>query len=248
MMKRLGIQSYTFRKFDTIDKLANALLAIGVNNLEVWPGHICHDHPKKEVADKVRKLADKGIKLTGYGGVVLYNSEPDMREMFEFARDYGISALTLVNMKEDSLDLIERLAEEYDIRLAAHNHGLDHWIGTRERLDAFFRNKSSRFGLCLDTAWLIHAGEDPISTAEYYKERLLGVHLKDFKVDSVGEYKDVIIGTGGLDLPMFMKKLQEINFSGYLSLEYEGNAEAPLPDAKLCVEELKKALTKIEKD
>jgi sugar phosphate isomerase/epimerase len=243
MLERLGIQSYTFRTFDTIEKLADALQAAGISRLEAWPGHICHDHPAAETAQKVAYLAKRGISLSGYGGVALYNNEEEMREMFAFARDYGIGAMTLVDMKDDCLELVERLAEDYDVYLAAHNHGKNHWIGTRERLDAFFSKTSSRFGVCLDTAWAIHAGEDPIEMALYYKDRLLGVHLKDFVYDEASaKHKDVIIGSGGLDLPRFMKTLKDIDFKGYISLEYEGNAENPLPETQRCVQALKAAL------
>jgi len=107
------------------------------------------------------------------------------------------------------------------------------------QIEAFFAKTSKAFGLCLDTAWFLDAKEDPVAAVDKFADRLYGVHLKDFTFNVEGKHKDVIIGHGGLDLPLFMKKLQDIEFDGYLSLEYEGNPEAPLPDVIKCLDEIR---------
>ena len=79
------------------------------------------------------------------------------------------------------------------------------------------------------------AGCDPVEAIDVFQDRLYGVHLKDFVFDDQGGHQDVIIGTGGLDLPTFMRRLEDIGFDGYLSIEYEGDPDHPLPQVKECV-------------
>jgi sugar phosphate isomerase/epimerase len=68
------------------------------------------------------------------------------------------------------------------------------------------------------------------------------VHLKDFVFDGQGGHQDVIIGRGGLDLPQFMKRLQDVRYHGHLSIEYEGDPDDPLPQVIECVRVVRDAI------
>jgi sugar phosphate isomerase/epimerase len=111
-----------------------------------------------------------------------------------------------------------------------------------EQIGAMLEQTSERIGLCLDTAWLLDAGGDPLEALAKFGPRVYGVHLKDFTFDADGNHEDVIIGTGELDLPRFLEELQKMGFDGYMSLEYEGDADAPIPSVKECVQALSNAL------
>ena len=137
---------------------------------------------------------------------------------------------------------LQALCEEYDVNLAVHNHGKKHRLGSIASLEDLFGRTSRRFGLCLDTAWMLDAGEDPFEAIERFSGRLYGVHLKDFGYDADGSRHDVIIGEGGLDLPHLMRTLADMNYQGYLSLEYEGDADNPLPNVLKCVEAVRAAI------
>ena len=78
--------------------------------------------------------------------------------------------------------------------------------------------------------------------AEKFASRLHGVHVKDFIYDRARNPKDVIIGTGNLDLPKFMTVLKQANFTGPVVIEYEGDVENPVPALKECVAALKKLM------
>ena len=80
---------------------------------------------------------------------------------------------------------------------------------------------------------------------DLFADRIYGVHLKDFVFDESGGHEDVIIGTGGLDLPGLMTRLREIGFNGYMSIEYEGDPEHPLPAVIECVQAAKEAMIKV---
>ncbi len=141
---------------------------------------------------------------------------------------------------------MDALTEEYGINLAIHNHGKNHRYGTFALLDEAFSKTSNRQGLCLDSGWFIDAGEDPIEAVCRYRDRLYGVHLKDFAYSADGKREDVIIGTGRLDLFALLKALADEGFEGYMSIEYEGEEENPVPSTVKCVDAVRHELTRIE--
>ena len=106
-------------------------------------------------------------------------------------------------------------------------------------IEDLLANASSNVGLCLDTAWALDSGDDPIELAKTFQERLYGVHIKDFIFDRAGKPGDVIVGSGNLDLPALATFLTEIDYQGYLTLEYEGDEYNPTPALKECVDAIR---------
>jgi sugar phosphate isomerase/epimerase len=137
---------------------------------------------------------------------------------------------------------VERMAEQYDLRLGIHNHGGYDWLGNAQILKYVFDRTGPRIGLHLDTAWAIDAKQDSVKLVEQFADRLCGTHVKDFVYSPQRQPKDVIIGTGNLDLPGYVKALKQINFDGPLVIEYEGDVEDPAPALRECVAALKKLL------
>ena len=72
--------------------------------------------------------------------------------------------------------------------------------------------------------------------------RNFGLHLKDH---DNSKKTDVIFGQGVLDVPGILKALKELNFKGYISIEYEAHADNPSPDMKACVEVFKESVKKL---
>ncbi len=134
--------------------------------------------------------------------------------------------------------MLERQCTDYGITLAVHNHGRKHRYGSIAQLEALFAKTSPNIGLCLDTAWMLDAGENPVAVAEHFADRLYGLHVKDFIFRRDGAPEDVVVGTGNLDLPALFAVLARIRFAGYLTLEYEGDVDTPVPSVRQCVEAL----------
>jgi sugar phosphate isomerase/epimerase len=236
----LGIQSWTFRAFRTLDDCLNAVAACGLSAVELCDVHL-DVRDACAVDEGLGKCRAAGIAVTSFGISHFPNDEAVARPRFEFARKAGFRALG-ADPDPDALPMLDRLCAEYGVRLAIHNHGRHHRYGFPETLEAVFLETSMMIGLCLDTAWALDAHLDPVQLATTFSDRLYGVHLKDFVFDAAGNHQDVIVGTGALDVPKFLATLDEVEFNGYLTLEYEGNVENPLPDARACVEHLR-ALT-----
>jgi len=231
----LGIQSYCFRKFLPMPELVGALEEAGLSTVEIWPEHLHWRLARPEREAALALLKEKGISISAYGAVNFDNDEGAARPILAFAQELGIEWLTTTWVAPDAYELVDRLSEEYGVKVAIHNHGRDHHYGTFDQVQEVFSQTSPRFGLCLDTAWFLDADCDPVEAIDVFQDRLQGVHLKDFVFDDQGGHEDVIIGTGGLDLPVFMQRLQDVGFDGYLSIEYEGDPDNPLPQVQECV-------------
>ena len=238
---RLGIQSYCFRNFKPLDRLIDCLKKVGLQYLEIWPGHLSMDAPKAHLQAALDTLAQEGITPQSCGQIMFSLDQQATRNVFEFCRMAGIKAIT-ADITPQACAVTQKLCDEYDVNIAIHNHGRKHLYGRMSKLDELFASTSRRFGLCLDTAWLLDVGEDPLRAVARYSDRLYGLHLKDFSFDSQGKPHDVIVGQGGLDLPRLMRMLDDMDYSGYLSLEYEGNPEDPLDEVRACVQTVQGAI------
>lgn len=111
-------------------------------------------------------------------------------------------------------------------------------------------------GLCLDTGHLYYSGMEPTEYLRKYADRLDYVHFKDVNetvyrqvlgehirfFDGCGKGSMCPIGTGALDYPAIRRTLEEIGYSGYITIEQERdprNVETSLRDVKASVDYLK---------
>lgn len=238
---RLGIQSYCFRNFQPLSALIDCLKRVGLHYVEIWPGHLDYKAGRTVARQGLDALKKAAITIDSYGVVGVDADEKKSRELFEFCKMAGLQSFSIGGVNDDAIDLVESLCDEYGVNVAIHNHGCRHEFGSFDVLEELFSRTSSRIGLCMDTAWALDSGEDPVAGVERFADRLYGVHLKDFIFDEAHKPKDVLIGTGGLDLPAFMDALHGIGFDGYLSLEYEGNPDDPMDEVMACMRAVKKA-------
>jgi inosose dehydratase len=244
MKNPLGIQSYCLREFRDNPKAAALVRECGLAAIEIWRGHVDFQKPEG-FAPALKAYRDGGVKIISSGVNLITSSEKEARNLFEFSKAAGTVVMS-VDFKLEGLDealgVAERLSEEYGVKLAVHNHGGRHWLGSRETLRWLFGRTSKRIGLNLDTGWAIDAREDPIVMAEEFAERLRIVHLKDFTYKPDRTPQDVIVGTGLVDLSKLKAMLEKIGFDGLTIIEYEGDAKNPVPSLCKCIETVRAGL------
>ena len=242
-VKNLGVQSYCFRGFKENQKVIESVKACGLARIELCGVHA--DFTDEKSFDKVIGLyRGAGVAIDSIGVQGFKNNEAVETKFFEFAKRAGaklISADFDLETVPQCYRTAEKLAEKYDIRLAIHNHGGRHWLGSARMLQYVFANTNDRIGLCLDTAWALDAGEDPLALVEKFAKRLYSVHLKDFVFDRARKPQDVVVGTGNLDLKKAGAALKKIGFAGALVLEYEGDVANPVPALVQCVKAVQSA-------
>src|SRR3954469_25013564 len=226
MNQPIAMQSYCYRHFKALPAFFEQLKSTGVSATEVCRIHTNFDDVSQfpGTIDQFRKA---GVQIVAIGVEKMMGDDALDRPRFEFCKQAGVKNMSITfdpaTFFEGKLKSVEKLADEYDLKLGIHNHGGYDWLGNSTILQYVFSKTSKRIGLHLDTAWAIDAKQNPVEMAEKFADRLHGVHVKDFVYDPKRNPKDVVIGQGILDLPKFMTVLKNHNFSGPLVIEYEGD-------------------------
>lgn len=241
---RLAIQSYTFHLFsltEALDKTAE----LGLKYIEVYPGHRLGGKWGDRVFDfnldlqtqkELKALAaSKGIQIVATGVFVAEKSE-DWDKMFAFAKSMDLEFITCEPALTD-WDKVERLAQETGIKVAVHNHPQpsDYW--RPELLLKAIDGRSPLLGSCSDVGHWRREGMGQIDCLRKLKGRVVSLHFKDILMGSGGAngYRDVIWGTGVLDVKEMLRALKEQGFQGVFSIEYEYNWENSVPDIQQCI-------------
>jgi len=131
----------------------------------------------------------------------------------------------------DLLPLVNEKVKKYNLKVAIHNHGPgDDLYSSPNDVYEKIKKLDKRIGFCLDIGHTFRIGQDPVEMARKYTNRLYDIHFKDIdKAGKDGAY--VECGRGVMDLRPFLQLLQEINYQGVVSFEYEKDGEDPLPGA-----------------
>lgn len=151
---------------------------------------------------------------------------------------------------------ISKKAAQYGVRPVIHPHA-GGYIEFADEIEAVMRDiPYETTGLCLDTGHLYYSGMNPVEWLKKCADRLDYVHFKDVN-ETI--YKEVLsqhirffegcgkgsmcpIGKGCLDYPAIKKALEEIGYSGYITIEQERdprNVSTSLRDVKESVTYLK---------
>jgi len=235
----LGLQSYSLRSFKFDDVLAKTQ-QLGLHFIEFFPRHLPQNLKPKELDAAKAKMAAHEVRVNAYGVCGMGRNEAANRRLFEFAKKAGFGVIT-ANPSHDSLDLLDKLVEQYDVKIAIHNHGPGaRWAKTDQMLKAV-KGHHSHVGVCLDTGHLARAGDDPVEAVRKLGPRLHAFHFKDVNERN----HDVVVGQGRIDLLAFFTALKEIRFGGVFSLEYEMNPRNPMPGIRQSLAAIREAVAKV---
>lgn len=246
----LGVQSYTFRKFDR-EQALKRIKELGLHHVELYQKHAALESSPAQI-EAILKLCKEYEIAPLCWGVQGFSKDMDAnRKVFEFGKALGLKAFS-ANPDPDSFDNLDKLCEEYKIAIAIHPHGpvgggkLDRWYSA-EVIMAAVKDHHPLIGSCLDTGHLIRAAQlgkklDPAEEIRTMGARNFGIHLKDHDNDTK---TDVIFGKGVLDVPAVLKALREVKFKGLISIEYEANEAEPTADVKACLEVVADSVKKL---
>src|SRR5690606_19085916 len=167
----LGIQSYCFRGFNDNAQVAERLKACGVARIELCGVHVAfEDEPShQQVIDIYR---DAGVTICSVGVENMSADAARVANVMKFANAAGarvVSANFQPGATPYAMAQAARQAADHGLRLGIHTHGGRPWLGNSQILDAIFSEVSDEtLGLCLDTAWALDAGEDPVAMARRF--------------------------------------------------------------------------------
>jgi inosose dehydratase len=193
--------------------------------MEFFSGHIPPDASHENFDNVKKTIQDAGITVPAYGVEAFTADAAANRKKFEFAKALGVEILT-ADPTPDSFDNLDELCEEFDIKIAIHNHGPGARYDKVEDTLKAVEGRHPHIGACLDTGHAIRSGEKPHETVRALGDRLHALHLKDW---TYGE-EEQIVGKGDLDLVELVNALNAVDFDGFIALEYELSADNPAPD------------------
>jgi len=228
---RLGVASYSLRKFSR-DKAIEMVKALGTPYVNFKSVHLPYELSATELAEARREIEAAGLQIVG-GGVISFDqdSDPDVEKYFAYARAAGMPLIT-AHAAPALLPRIERFAKQYDIKVAIHNHGPED-KNFPSPYDALkhVKNMDPRMGLCIDIGHTVRTGTDVVQAVADAGPRLLDMHAKDLR-DLTAKGSQCIVGEGAIPIAQIFQQLQAIGFRGYVNLEYEIDADDPLPGMK----------------
>jgi sugar phosphate isomerase/epimerase len=226
---KLGICSYTFRNF-TRAQMLGYLKELRLTDLNVKD---IKDHLPMDATAEAAALADyaaAGIKLNAAGAIYFpKDDETDIRGKFEYAKRAGITTIVAGDPTPESLKWIERFVKEYDIKIAIHNHGPeDKFFPSPFDVLKAIRNLDPRIGFCIDVGHAARANANLVDAIHATGPRLYDMHIKDL-ANFTSRESQVAVGEGILPIREIFQALVDINYPGFVDLEYEINGDAPMP-------------------
>lgn len=226
MLSQLGLASYTTRKL-SLDETIKWAKNLGLKHVSLKDFHLPLKATDQQFAEVKEKMQQAGLDFYGVG-VIYMKSVEDVDRAFEYAKKAGVKMIIAAPLHE-FLNYTEQKIKEYDIRVAIHNHGPGDLVyPTVESAWEKLKGRDSRFGLCMDIGHTYRINEDPDAVMKKFKDRILDIHVKD--VTSRGKEGSTLeMGRGVIDIARFLKAVKSVNYSGYLSFEYEKDGAAPIP-------------------
>jgi len=222
---KLGLASYTLRKFSLDDTLAMTK-RVGLEVICLKSFHLPMDATGEEIAAAAAKVKEAGLLLYG-GGVIGMKNLEQVNQAFEYAKAAGMTKIVAAPSPE-MLPLINNKVQEYDIAVCIHNHGPgDKHFPTPTVAYEKIKDLDKRVGLCHDVGHTARYGEDPVEATKKCADRLLDVHFKDV-TEAAKSGRATPCGRGVIDLPALIRAMIEIGYSGYASFEYEDQPDDPL--------------------
>ncbi len=183
---QLLCQASTFREL-SVTEMLDTLHTNGFHHIELSPGQsLSPDHNGVKIGPDMApvyldmlnaKLKEVHMDIVSYGVAEFGHSEAEARKVFEFARGLKVKNIVATPLG-DSLEMLDKLANEYQINVAILNQPGSAYADSDAVLQAI-KERSTRIGVCADIAEWRRAGQDPVDCIRKLKGRIFEVHLKD---------------------------------------------------------------------
>lgn len=224
---KLGVASYSLRKFP-FEKALEMSKACAVKYINFKDVHLARTDPPEAIKAARAKTEAAGFTIMGGGTITMKNDEVAVRKDFEYAKLAGMP-LIVAAPSSDALDVVEKVAKEFQIKVAIHNHGPeDKFFPSPYDVYKAVKGRDKMMGLCVDIGHTWRAGVDPTKAILELRDRVYDLHVKDLR-DLKDRDSQVIVGRGAIDFPALFRALIKIGYTGHVGLEYEIDADDPLP-------------------
>jgi len=222
---KLGLASYTVRKFDYEKIVLPFVKRLGLARMTIKDSHLPMNASDEQIRETIAKAKALGIPPYACGTVYM-KTPAEVERAFQYASVAGFEMIVGAP-NVDLLPLAEKQVKATNIKLAIHNHGPDNPLYSSP-LDAhaLIKDMDPRMGLCLDVTHTQRLGLDPLAVYRTTFERVYDIHFKDVSAPSKAG-KTVEAGRGMMDLVGFLKLIVALNYAGTLSFEFEKDSDDP---------------------
>jgi sugar phosphate isomerase/epimerase len=225
---KLGLASYSVRNFPRAQAIAMTK-QLNVRYISIKEMHLLYKSTPEELAAGRKEFEDAGLTIAS-GGVVYMqkDDEADIRTYFEYAKRCGMPMM-VIGATPRSLLKIEKCVKEYGIAVAVHNHGPEDKVFPNPQAALkVIQNMDPRVGVCIDVGHTVRTGVDLIETIRVCGSRLLDFHVKDLR-DFKNANSQCPVGDGAVPIVGMFKELTKMKYQGLIALEYETEANNPMP-------------------
>ncbi len=225
---KLSVASYSFREFQR-DLAIKYTKDLGVKYIDIKEFHLPQTDSKKDLQAGRKKFDAAGLTVVGGGNISLKEEDVDeLRPHFEYAKICGFPMMICAPLRTN-LKNVEKLAVEYNMVIAIHNHGPEDakFFPTPQSVLELVKDMDPRMGLCIDIGHTARTGVDVVESIALTGARLHEIHCKDLK-DFKNKDSQVPCGDGIMPFPKIFAQLKKQNYTGVCSLEYEINGDDPM--------------------
>jgi sugar phosphate isomerase/epimerase len=237
---KLTLQSWTVHQ--TVFQSIDVAKKLGVHYIEIYPGQpISPDDQGKfgpEMSDdQIKAVLDKArsedVQVIDYGVTGISGKEEEARKLFDWAKKVGLGILVAEPDPKD-LPAIDKIAGEYGIRVAIHDHPKPSRYWDPEYTYGLIKDLKN-VGFCADVGHWKRSGLEPAEVLKKYGDKVFSLHFKDLVPNEDGKgLHDVPWGTGDSKAAEMLAVLKEKGFKGPLAIEYEYKWD--IPTLQKCVD------------
>ncbi len=224
---------------------------LGIHYLEVFPGQKLGGKEKgsfgPDMSEAEQKFIldaakDADVKIIDTGVIGLPSDEAGSRKVFDWAKKMGITTI-VSEPEEKALPMIDKLAGEYGINVALHDHPKPSRYWDPEYTYDHIKDLK-HVGFCADVGHWKRSGLIPADVLEKYGDKVFSSHFKDLVKDGGGMH-DVPWGTGESRAADMLAALKKHNFKGPIAIEYEYHWD--VPTLQKCVDFFNETANKLAK-
>ena len=241
----MGVQAWSFHNFSTFEAIEKTAQT-GAKYMEMFPGQPLKPGSKSGVgpgltADETAELKAQFKKFdvtpVAFGVTGIDSDYAKARPLFVWAKEMGLKVLNTEST--ESIDTIEKLVKEFDIKVGFHNHPKRPNDANYKMWDPHYvydvvKNRDHRIGSCADTGHWVRSGIKPIDALNVLHGRVVSSHLKDLNEFTPGGH-DLPYGNGVSDVPAILAYYDKIGLQGSVSVEYEYNWDTNVDEIAQCI-------------
>lgn len=218
---QIGPQIYSFNRFP-FDVAIKKVKETGSTSFELYSGQKLRKDTRVAVGPGLAgddfKFFKDLIEETGCKPHAMGVCPAD-KAHFEFAAKIGLTVLN-VEPQFDKIPEVNKLAEEFKIKVGLHNHPKPSIYWDPEIVLKQLKDSGERIGACCDTGHWLRSGLDPLECVKKFGNRIVSFHIKDLsKKDK--NFVFVPLGAGDCKIAEILQEVAKLKVKIPFSIEYE---------------------------